>query len=96
MKPNTLNEKVIEKLQEFESLENIYPSSDWDYELQMKLQMHASIKTTFISKYNFILVCIVLINCGLIVFSLLNESKPTTTRTTNLEVISNELLISSI
>ncbi len=95
MKPNALNEKVIEKLQEFETLENIHPSSDWDAKLQMKLQLNTTIKTNFIGKYNLILVCIIVLNCGLIVFSLVNELKRTTTRTTNLELISNELLITS-
>jgi hypothetical protein len=95
MKPNELNEKVIEKLHEFEALAPIYPSADWDAELQMKLQFTTSIKTTFLSKYNLILVFIVLLNCGLIMFSLWSEPKPIPTRTTNLEMISNELLITS-
>jgi len=95
MKSNELNEKVLKKLQEFETLENIYPSPDWDTELHIKLQLNSSIKANYISKYNFILVCIVLLNCGLILFSLFNEPKQTTSRTTNLELISNELLITS-
>lgn len=95
MKSNTLNEKVLKKLHEFETLENIHPSSDWDTELQLKLQLNSSIKTNFISQYSVILVCIVLLNCGLLLFSVFNKPKETISRTTNLELISNELLITS-
>lgn len=95
MKSNALNEKALKKLHEFETLENIHPSSDWDTELQLKLQLNSSIKTNVISQYTVILVCIVLLNCGLLLFSVFNKQKQTISRTTNLELISNELLITS-
>jgi hypothetical protein len=95
MKSKKLNEKVLKKLHEFETLENIHPSSDWDAELYTKLQLNSSIKTNIISKYNVIIICIVLLNSGLLLFSLLNEPKQSSKRTTNLKLISNELLITS-
>ena len=95
MKPNKLNEKVIQKLLEFDTLENINPSTNWDTELNLKLQLNSTVKPNFITKYNLILVCVVLLNCSLILYSMLYESKQTTNRTMNLELISNELLITS-
>ena len=95
MKSKELNEKILKKFHEFETLENIHPSSDWDTELHIKLQLNSSIKTNFISKYNVIIICIVLLNSGLLLFSLLNEPKQSSKRTTNLKLISNELLITS-
>lgn len=95
MKSNELNKKVLKKLHEFESIENIYPSLDWEAKLKTKIQFNSSIKNTFISKYSLTLGCVVLLNFGLLVFSIYNESKKSKTRTTNLELISNELLITS-
>ena len=95
MKSNKLNEKVLKKLHEFDTLENIYPNPYWETELHLKLQLNSSIKNNILSKYNVILVCIILLNCGLLLFSVFNKPKETISRTSNLELISNELLITS-
>lgn len=95
MKQNELNQKVTEKIHEFETLKPIYSAPNWEIELNLRLQLSSKVKPNFIGKYNLILVCIVVLNCGLIAFSLLTESEKVTNRTSNLKVISNELLITT-
>jgi hypothetical protein len=93
MKTNALNEIVFQKLREFDTLESINPSADWDAELNLKI--NSSVKTNYTAKYNLILVCIVILNFGLLLFSIVNDSKTATIRTMNLKLISNELLLTS-
>jgi len=93
MKTNALNEIVFQKLREFDTLESINPSADWDAELNLKI--NSSVKTNYTAKYNLILVCIVILNFSLLLFSIVNDSKTATIRTMNLKLISNELLLTS-
>ena len=95
MNRNKLNENIMDKLYEFETLENIYPSLNWETKLESKLNLKSNKKSNLINKYNLILVSIGMINASIIVFSLLNESKKVSTRTRNFEIISKELLIKS-
>ena len=95
MNRNKLNENIMDKLYEFETLENIYPSLNWETKLESKLNLMSNKKSNLINKYNLILVSIGMINASIIVFSLLNESKKVSTRTRNFELISKELLIKS-
>jgi len=95
MNTNKLNNDIMDKLYEFETLENIYPSLDWDTKLESKLKLKSNQKSYFLNKYNLIVLSIGLINVSLIVFSMLNESKKVNSRSRNFELISKELLLKS-
>jgi len=95
MNTNKLNNDIMDKLYEFETLENIYPSLDWDTKLESKLKLKSNQKSYFLNKYNLIVLSIGLINISLIVFSMLNESKKINSRSRNFELISKELLLKS-
>ncbi|WP_264520180.1 hypothetical protein [Flavobacterium sp. N1994] len=95
MKTPELNEKVIQKLQEFESLAPISASQNWDIAMQTRLQLTHQAQPSARGHYSLVLVGLVLVNGLFVLFSLMKTPQTETPRTTNLEVISSELLITS-
>lgn len=78
-------------LQEFDAIENISPSSNWDLVLEQKLQNSTISKTTI--KLNFAMLLLVVINIGFIWNSLSTSISTTTNlREESFKTISEQLL----
>ena len=90
---NTINEEVLQKLLEFEQLEVHNASPNWEADLERKLQLTASTANNHSDSYSFLVLALFFLNVGLFVFSLYAKKEPTTSRTADLQVISNELLV---
>lgn len=92
MKTTDIN-KIIE---EFESIENISPSENWDLIFQNKLDVARISKTPAISKFNIMMLILVFVNIGFIINSFRSQNTKTIDeKSANYQTISDELLISS-
>ncbi len=83
-------------LQEFETIENILPSEDWDFIFEIKLSQTKKARINKTSKFSLALLFLVFLNVGFILNSLLTDiAKSEVSRPDNLKSIANELLISN-
>lgn len=83
-------------LQEFEKIENILPSENWDFIFEQKLSQTKKSKINKTSKFNVAILFLVFLNVGFIMNSLLTDiTKTGVSRPDNLKSIANELLISN-
>lgn len=83
-------------LQEFEKIENIAPSENWDFIFEQKLSQTKKSKINKTSKFNVAILFLVFLNVGFIMNSLLTDiTKTGVSRPDNLKSIANELLISN-
>ena len=83
-------------LQEFEKIENILPSENWDFIFEQKLSQTKNSKINKTSKFNVAILFLVFLNVGFIMNSLLTDiTKTGVSRPDNLKSIANELLISN-
>ena len=96
MKQPILTNKAEEALHEFESLENIHPSLDWNEKLMNKLQMQRP-KSSFVpfNTFTAVIGVVVLLNVSLVFASILGDDQ-SVERESNLKVISSELLSSPV
>ena len=89
---SSLNKKVLQVLNEFESMGNIQPSVDWNQSLMNRIassRVHKSPMSS-ITKYAVIVLCIVLVNIGFILNSMINNQQKAQHRNNELQVISKE------
>lgn len=95
MKEPEFKNKVSQKLGEFESLENIQPSADWNSSLMSRLDSAKTDSSLTFSAIKFVIIAllIVLINVGFILNALINDPQKTNQRNSDLQTISKELLI---
>ncbi len=78
-------------LQEFDAIENISPSSNWDLVLEQKLKNFTISKKN--TKLNFAMLLLAIVNVGFIMSSLTTSiSKTTNLREENFKTISEQLL----
>jgi hypothetical protein len=98
MKDSELSGKIKKKLDEFEQLENIYPSSEWGNDLMEKVStVHQYSPTKFSTgAITTVLLILILINVGFIFSTLVNSSAKEVNRANDLRVISSELLVNPI
>ncbi len=88
---NTEDIKIA--LQEFESIDNIIPSDNWDFALEQKLFAEKKSKTFKISKISVAVLILVCINFGFALYSLKsNTSETELSRKADFQIIANELL----
>jgi hypothetical protein len=92
---NNISDKVFQKLLEFEQLEMQKCSPNWDTNLEQKLKMTEPTTTNNTDGYSIFILALFLVNVGLFALSVDTNKTPTTSRTVDLQIISNELLISS-
>ena len=94
MKKSELNNKSNHLLNEFETLENIEFSIEWNAKLMSKIASIEQNRSKFSSaKYGMILILFILVNAGF-TFNLINkDSKQHTGRYAQLQLVSKELLI---
>lgn len=93
MNHQEINKKIKQKLQDFESLEIISVSDNWDAQLNEKLFSNQSVKQKYVKKYTLILVCLVVLNISFITYTFIGTSERKENTTSNLRLVSNELLI---
>ena len=96
MKEQNLNSKVQKSLLEFESIENIDISEDWNNNLMNKISTSKSKSSITNSKITFVVLLIILLNIGFILNTLFSSSEKSTHRTKVLQVVSKELLINQL
>lgn len=93
-----MNDLVLKKLNEFESLESIRPSAGWNESLVKKLDSARahSISAHSFSGFTFAVILAVLINLGFILNSIIHNSDKSLYKDKEFQVISEELLINPI
>ena len=89
-------EDINEILREFESIESITPSENWDLVFQNKLDSAKLSKSSTILKINVLMIVLVCVNIGFFWSIIANDSATVAVnRSSSLLVISNELLSNS-
>ena len=90
---NTINDEVFQKLLEFEQLALPNYSPNWETDLERKLKATEPTATNPSDRYSFLVLALLFLNVGLLVFTFSAKKAPTTSRTADLQVISNEILV---
>lgn len=95
MKEKKFNSSISQTLQEFESMENIQPSTEWHNSLMQKLSVAKpnSISRFSSPKFAVVILFLVMANIGFVFTTVMNVSQQTPRRVKDLQVISKELLI---
>jgi hypothetical protein len=89
-------EDINKVLQEFETIETISPSENWDLVFQNKLDSVRLSKSSTITKINGLMIILVFVNICFIWNIIVSDgSEVNTSRASNLQTISNELLITN-
>ena len=94
MQEQKLNNRVSQTLQEFESMENIQPSVEWNDSLMQRLSVAKQNSTTTFNslKYVVVILFVVMANIGFALKVIRNNSEQTSDRAKELQLISKELL----
>ena len=89
-----LHNRVTQTLLEFESMENIQPSAEWNDSLTQRLSATKQNSTPKSSSTNFALMMLfmILVNIGFIFKTMINDSLQISNRNKELQVVSKELL----
>lgn len=98
MKDQEISSRVQQKLDEFERMDKIYPSADWNSSLMGKISsanQYSPVKFSTI-RMNVLLLILILINVGFLLTTLAADSLKDRNRATDLRVISHELLINPV
>ncbi|MCX6156995.1 MAG: hypothetical protein NTY74_03335 [Ignavibacteriae bacterium] len=97
MKAQTKDESLMQKLNEYESIESIQPSAEWNNSLMNRLNSAKPNKNKRYSPLGIavIITFIVVINLGFLIKSLMDNAEDSQQRNMDLQVISKELLINS-
>lgn len=95
MEPFELNEQVRAKLLEFDSLDAISASEKWDTALEIRLEILERYQPKKNLNYGLFFLSLLLINGFIMMYSLVDTPEKDTVHVTNLQVISNEILITS-
>lgn len=80
-------------MQNFDVLENIEPSENWDVNFQNKLENARFSKSNSVSKFNLIVLVLIVINAGFIWNSLKTDNIKSDDKGSKYKTIANELLI---
>ena len=94
MENEELNNRIQESLQQFEGLENISPSNEWNESLRKKLTRTKSKTTSSTLVISVALLCI--LNLGFAFTMLMKNNPVTNERDENLKLVSQELFINPI
>lgn len=94
---NTLeiNKKVQQKLHEFDDVETISTSGNWEFSLQQKLTLLQPEKSNFITNYAIIMLFLLFLNIGFFVYSISSETENSSNVSSDFRMVSKELLLSS-
>jgi hypothetical protein len=95
MKNLQINNKVQQKLHEFEVMETISDSDNWDAQLNNKLYSKQTVKSHYSKNYGLALAALTLLNIGIMTYSFVGKSEKKETLEADFQLVSNELLIPS-
>lgn len=95
MNRQEINKKTQQILFEFEAMENLSASDDWDAILTNKLLLNRSVKQDYTRNYKWIVICLVVINASFIAYSFVRTSEKKERMAFNLRLVSDEILIPS-
>lgn len=90
-----INKKVAQLLNEFDIIETISVSDNWENRLQLKLNSKQNLKLNYSKKYGIILVVLFFFNTSFILFSISGSSEKIDESKNDFQIISNELFINS-
>jgi hypothetical protein len=95
MKESEFSFRILQKLNEFETMENIQPSEEWNQLLMKKLSTARSNSVRGMSAVKFAVAAllILLINIGFILNTVIRDSKQLLRHDSELQIISKEFLI---
>ena len=98
MKEQELKKKIFNAIQEFESLENIESSTEWNNSLIQKLSHKKPNSRFVIASPNYLLIVMLIaaLNIGFIFKTINTNSNQTSSRKEELKLVSKELLINPI
>jgi hypothetical protein len=98
MKESILGDKILQKLNEFETLENIQPSEGWNQSLMQKIGSASAnpIKGLSAAKFVVAALFILLVNIGFILNSVIRDSKQSVSHDSELQIISKEFLVNPV
>ncbi len=98
MKVSEVDSNVLRKLKDFEEMEAIHPSSIWNQSLmdRVSITKKASASSMVSTKFALGVLFFFIINIGLFIHTLSNNSKQALQRNDELKLISKELLINPI
>lgn len=98
MKESAFSGKVMQKLNEFDMMQNIQPSTGWNESLMNKIAAAKSGSASNLPSARFAIpvLFIVLVNIVLFLNTIINNSHQVSYKDTELQVISEELLINPI
>ena len=98
MKESAFSVKVMQKLNEFEMMQNIQPSVGWNESLMYKIASAKSGSTSNLPSTGFVIpvLFIVLVNIVLFLNTIITNSHQGSYKDKELQVISEELLINPI
>ena len=98
MNESELDNNVSQMLKEYEALDNIIPSPDWNKSLMGRLASSQSYSPAKFpaAKFTFAILFLILINIGFILNMMISGSQLPSHRNTELQVVSQELLINPI
>ena len=82
-------------MQNFDNIKNIEPSENWEVNFQNKLDNARYSKSNSVSKFNKIVLVLIVINAGFVLNSLKSNNTKTDDKDTKYKTIANELLISN-
>jgi hypothetical protein len=80
-------------IENFDVLENIEPSENWEINFQNKLVNARYSKSSSVSKFNLIVLVLILVNAGFVWNSLKSDNSKSDDKDTEYKTIANELLI---
>jgi hypothetical protein len=98
MKNPEFNKEVMSKLSDFESLESISPSEEWKQSIAKRLISVKPISNSAIisTKYKVLVLIAILINVGIVWSSVMINSRTESSKSTELQLVSNEFLVNPI
>jgi hypothetical protein len=98
MKEQELRNRILQKLNEFETLENIQPSEKWNLSLMQKIEFARSnpIKGLSAGKFVVAALFLLLVNLGFILNTVIHDSKQPLQHDRELQIVSKEFLINPV
>ena len=86
---------IAQKIKEFEEMEWITPSANWDADLNIKLHLAQSNRVSMVKNYSVLLVVLTLVNVAFILISTQKRTEKSISKNDDFQKLTNELLITT-
>ncbi|MEI7484419.1 MAG: hypothetical protein WCK13_06875 [Ignavibacteriota bacterium] len=94
MEEFTQNKRALQKLKEYDAIENLQASEEWNKSLMKRIESTNPRKNSELSSFKLaVIALLIIINLGFVLRLLISDSSILLQRKTDLQVISKELLI---